>query len=232
MFASRCARFACRNIETNRLPIVGAPVRNPFLNTKRSHSESGGSLSVMARRVSSSSTRTKATKSGSCGSAGRMDIGTVSTRNTRALATSNAAVTGGRRCGPGSSPIGINTVDLPPQRSSRSSRECSLRSATRPSYAGSSVPVRGSRQSGTRRAHRSAGGLACSDRLGERMAPTREGSIMLAYGWTFLAIAIVLGALAFTGYAGTYAFGAKVVAAGLLLISLAAFAAEKRAPAS
>lgn len=52
---------------------------------------------------------------------------------------------------------------------------------------------------------------------------------MLVYGWALLAIAIVLGGLSFAGYAGTYAFGMKVIAAMCLLISLVAFVSENRA---
>lgn len=46
---------------------------------------------------------------------------------------------------------------------------------------------------------------------------------MGAYGWTFLVAAITVGALALTGCAGAHAFG---MAAGLLMVSLAAFTCD------
>lgn len=52
----------------------------------------------------------------------------------------------------------------------------------------------------------------------------------VTYGWMFLAIAIVLGALAFAGYAGAYAFTAKLAAVAFMLGSLFAFVVAKREP--
>lgn len=51
---------------------------------------------------------------------------------------------------------------------------------------------------------------------------------MFVYGKSLLAIAIVLGVLAFTSYAGTFAYAIKVAAAVFFIVSLLAFAREQR----
>lgn len=51
---------------------------------------------------------------------------------------------------------------------------------------------------------------------------------MLSYAATFLMVAIILGALGFSVFTGTYAFGAKVVAVIFAVLSLTAFSVEHR----